>query len=219
MAQSTIRLSPRRRSRFIQLLLAIVLLLVVFQIMRVYQLGRHDMLMSQSRSLTRAIVEQSAAAALPAMRNQDDSALADMANVLIQNPAIYDVAVYDNQGLLLATNDNYVSLRERLPELTTTDHAEQLSSRVTSIYDQGEVVGFMQLTLSYAALQHDTRDQMRQLDDQMRLALILAALAGFLFSGSIRRGIRAATRIRSQERVYKEPVKPASSADQTGSSD
>ncbi|GGA66111.1 hypothetical protein GCM10011369_04550 [Neiella marina] len=208
MPHSTIRLSPRRRSRFIQLLLAIGLLLVVFQIMQVYQLGRHDMLMSQSRSLTRAIVEQSAAATLPAMRNQDDTALAEMANVLVQNPAIYDVAVYDHQGLLLATNDDYVSLRERLPELTTADQAEQLSSRVTSIYDEGEVVGFMQLTLSYAALQHDTRGQIRQLDDQMRLALILAALAGFLFSGSIRRGIRAATRLRSQERIYTAPAPP-----------
>lgn len=192
MAQSTIRLSPRRKSRLIQLLLAVLLIVVIFQILRFYQLGRHDMLQSQSHSLTRAIVEQSATAALPALRNEDDDALNEMADTLVLNPAIVDVAIYDHQGILLATNAEYISLRERLPELITDDQDTQLSSRVSPIHDQGKVVGFIQLTLSYAALQQDTRSQTRYLDDQIRLALLLAVIAGFLLSSSVRRGVRAA---------------------------
>ncbi|MBW8192694.1 hypothetical protein K0504_16780 [Neiella marina] len=196
MSHSTIRLTARRKSRLWQLLLAIVLIMVIFQILRFYQLGRNDMLQSQSFSLTRAIVEQSATAALPALRNEDDDALHEMANTLIQNPAIFDVAIYDHQGILLATNTDYTSLRERLPELTTTDKETQLSSRVAPIYDQQEVVGFIQLTLSYASLQRDTHNQSRQLDDQIRLALLFSVIAGFLLSSSIRRGIRDAGRWR-----------------------
>lgn len=196
MAQSTIRLSPRRKSRLLQLLLAIVLIMVIFQILRFYQLGRHDLLQSQSHSLTRAIVEQSATAALPALRNEDDDALNEMADTLVLNPAIVDVAIYDHQGILLATNSEYISLRERLPELITDDEDAQLSSRVSPINDQGKVVGFIQLTLSYAVLQQDTHNQTRYLDDQIRLALLLAVIAGFLLSSSVRRGVRAAVRYR-----------------------
>ncbi|MCM2680526.1 AhpA/YtjB family protein [Echinimonas agarilytica] len=199
MPQSTISLSPRRRSRFFQLLIALALILAVLHIMQGSKVMEKQLLESQTQTVTRSLVEQTANAASLLLQDQDEESLNLMATTLTHHPAIQDVAIYDINGYLVSTSDDYMPLKDRLKQLIHDDPAVRLTPRVSYVYSQGEAIGYLQFSVLYLEMMADSTQIRRVIDERSRLSLLMAAIAGFLLSGSVRRGIRAASRTRRHQ--------------------
>ena len=197
-------LSPKH-IRAIQLAASLVLLVVIAQLVQGYHEGRAGLLYSQSENLTRALASQAAAAAQTYVINQDDEGLEIIATALTHHEAIYDVAIYDIHGILLATSREYQSLQERLSQLIHTDDDKRLVSRAAYIQEKGKNIGFVQLTVSYLKLQQTSSQIVDNQNEKFRLALLISLVIGLLMYSPSAYLIRAF--IRFQQRNLSLPKK------------
>lgn len=198
MAPSQINVSPHQRNRLLQILASILLLMAVLHILQEQQqLNTHNNA-QQARELTRTLVEQAASTASRLVMEQDESGLAIMASRLIQHEAIYDVAIYDEKGQLLATNDGYQSLKERMAQLLSTQSEQRLDARVATIFQDGDAIGFIQMTVSFHTLLAPSFSRQELVQDRTRLALLLTLFAGILLANSVNPALRTANRIRQR---------------------
>lgn len=215
MASSTFSISPRQRNRLLQVVISILLLLTVLHILHDQQRLSQHSISAQAKEVTRALVEQAASTASRLVMEQDESGLNIMATRLTQHPAIHDVALYNENGKLLASSDSYQPLKERMAALLSERPKDRLEARVATIYHEGDAIGFIQFTVSYQALVATTAPLLQQVEERTRLALLFTLFAGILLASSINPSLKAANRFRKLRLTTKLQAPESDSTDST----
>ncbi|WP_341503097.1 AhpA/YtjB family protein [Gallaecimonas sp. GXIMD4217] len=175
---------PQRRRRWLKLLSALLALSLVALVMVLWrQIGHAGLTLERQQIsvMARALTSQAAYAAGQLMSEENSAALAGLAEQLAQAPQILDAAIYDGNGAALA------KAGAKRPVLALLTEEAGLIPYVSEINHDGQVVGYLRITLSEDEIVGDARHFRQHALERLRLMLLLAGLAGLLLAQLLRR--------------------------------
>lgn len=167
---------------FMGLLLATAVMLIMTRINQ----DNSTTLRLQANQLTRLLVEQSAVSVSQLFGDDTEDALQALVNALTQDSAVDDVVVYDSDGNIVAASQHAKPLTERFGDHPAATIGRYLP-RVATLFDDGERIGFIRIVLDYPTLMMSTSRENNHAKDILQLAILLAAISGYLLArGSVR---------------------------------
>ncbi|WP_406664317.1 AhpA/YtjB family protein [Gallaecimonas sp. GXIMD1310] len=176
---------PGRRRRWLRLLAltsGIVLLgLLLWRWQDLTRAGK-QVERQQVSVMTRALTSQAAFAAGQLMQQDDKKALQGLVNRLAKEPQLLDAAIYDASGTLLARSGSQAPVLSLLEKAAS----EQLIPYVSEIHHQGQVSGYLRITLSEDNVVKNARHYRQQVNQALKVMLALAFFVGVLLMAALR---------------------------------
>ncbi|WP_115717435.1 AhpA/YtjB family protein [Gallaecimonas mangrovi] len=177
---------PGRRRRWLRLVaitLALSLLGVLLWRWQTLAQAGLEVERQQINVMARALTSQAAYAAGQLMSQGEDSALKGLAERLAKEPQLLDAAIYDATGAVLARSGSHKTV---LSILQKADE-KHLIPYVSEIKDDGQILGYLRITLSEEKVVHDSRTYRHQVGKSLRVMLLMAIVMGFLIAYAVRR--------------------------------
>ncbi|MBD8512871.1 YtjB family periplasmic protein [Photobacterium sp. WH77] len=143
-----------------------------------------NMLSEQTQSLSRIIARQAASTAAGDILDKQQDKLQDLVNRISDEPLILDASIYDLEGVPLAQTEDAMPLEQvsglTTPLSTASIGRQQLVQPVMT--DEGQVVGFIRLTLEHGKLVQHAADQIDTMTNTVRGMLLVALFIGFILA-------------------------------------
>ncbi|KDM91850.1 YtjB family periplasmic protein [Photobacterium galatheae] len=143
-----------------------------------------DMLSEQTHALSRMIARQAASTASEDILDKDQDRLQALVNRISDEPLILDASIYDLEGLPLAQTEDAMPLEQisglTTPLSTASIGRQQLVQPVLT--DDGQIVGYLRLTLEHGKLVQHAADQIESMTNIVRGLVIAALFIGFVLA-------------------------------------
>ena len=178
-AQGSLSLYRKISQLGIGLLLVVILLEVLF--FNLHQ--SRQLLGNQIHILTNSLIRNQIASIRPVLATQNWHQLNQLLEDWQQDPLILGIRIFAADGTLQVASSNSLPVIERLRQQPDRDLL-QLSR---PIWQEGELIGFIRLTLDRQALTRQTASQQQDLQSQQHIMLLLAFLAGVMLTGAVNR--------------------------------
>lgn len=150
--------------------------------------GNEQIQQNQLETLTQVLVSQASLSAGDMVISQDQERLLKLTNQLAQDRLVYDAAIYDAEGVRLASSDNAKSVRQILgldtPLETARIGKQQL---VEPIIRDNVVLGFVRITFETGRVTAFSDHYYRKSDRYMYTMVGMSFIAGLLLAVIIRR--------------------------------
>ncbi|UUM31130.1 YtjB family periplasmic protein [Vibrio japonicus] len=150
--------------------------------------GNEQIQQNQLKTLTQVLVTQASLSAGDFIATEDQERLLKLTNQLTQDNLVYDAAIYDAEGIRLASSDNATTVRETLgldtPLETARIGKQQLVEPI--IYDDA-VIGFVRITFETGKLTAFSDHYYRKSDRYMYTMVAISFISGLLLAIVIRR--------------------------------
>lgn len=150
--------------------------------------GNEQIQQNQLETLTQVLVSQASLSAGDMVISQDQERLLKLTNQLSQDRLVYDAAIYDAEGVRLASSDNAKSVRQILgldtPLETARIGKQQL---VEPIIRDNVVLGFVRITFETGRVTAFSDHYYRKSDRYMYTMVGMSFIAGLLLAVIIRR--------------------------------
>ncbi|EGA69971.1 hypothetical protein VISI1226_07777 [Vibrio sinaloensis DSM 21326] len=150
--------------------------------------GNEQIQQNQLETLTQILVTQASLSAGDMLINQDQERLLQLTNQLAKDDLVYDAAIYDAEGVRLASSDNARSVRQILgldtPLETARIGKQQLVEPI--VHDNG-VLGFVRITFETGQVTAFSDHYYRKSDRYMYTMVGMSFIAGLLLAIVIRR--------------------------------
>ncbi len=158
---------------------ATIILLFMYSI----QLNKvnHNILYSQTDSLSRVILRQAANVAASSIHDKNEKKLSELVSNLQKEPLILDASVYGLSGTLLASSKDAMPL-DQLTGLNTPLAVASIGRRqlVEPLSYDNQLVGFIRITLEHGEITKETSNRLEQNINLIRSMLMVALLTGAL---------------------------------------
>lgn len=172
--------------------LAILVLIVMVAVIGVNSVkitkGNEQIQQNQLKTLTQVLVTQAALSAGDLLSTEDQERLLKLTNQLAQDDLVYDAAIYDAEGIRLASSDNARTVRETLgldtPLETARIGKQQL---VEPVIHDNTVIGFVRITFETGKVTAFSDHYYRKSDRYMYTMVGLSFISGLLLAIVIRR--------------------------------
>lgn len=172
-------------SRFIQILVAIGLIIGLQQLWHTSWQAGLVLLQSQTQQMVQLLIKQTSNGAVPALELNDDKHLDWLANTLIQDAKILAISIYDVKGNRRAFAQS-ISNKQLAP--TSSILMEKLHSYPTYIEPvfQDELnLGYIEISINSALFFEEIKNAHHQNMMQHQIMLIVAGIIGFLLAQSL----------------------------------
>ena len=150
--------------------------------------GNEQIQQNQLKTLTQVLVTQAALSAGELLSTQDQERLLKLTNQLAKDRLVYDAAIYNAEGIRLASSDNASTVRETLgldtPLETARIGKQQL---VEPVFHDNAVIGFVRITFETGRVTAFSDHYYRKSDRYMYTMVGLSFIAGLLLAVVIRR--------------------------------
>ncbi|KOO02474.1 YtjB family periplasmic protein [Vibrio nereis] len=150
--------------------------------------GNEQIQQNQLKTLTQVLVTQAALSAGELLSTQDQERLLKLTNQLSKDRLVYDAAIYNAEGIRLASSDNASTVRETLgldtPLETARIGKQQL---VEPVFHDNAVIGFVRITFETGRVTAFSDHYYRKSDRYMYTMVGLSFIAGLLLAVVIRR--------------------------------
>lgn len=174
---------PMRRPRLRYLVLAILMLIGLLQLFIYTANHSNTVLERQATLMARVLTNQAALAARRTLDSNDRQAAQALVDNLASDPFIVDATLYDSQGVALAVSADAKSLKELLGfgGVSKLFGEQRVTPYIGVIHaDQdGEMLGYMRVTLSHQALLDTMAVPRTEGFDFARVLLLLSGAMGF----------------------------------------
>ncbi len=171
----------------ITLLLAVMVVVIGLNSVKITK-GNEDIQANQLETLTKVLISQASLSASEMIAQQDQERLLKLANQLAEDNLVFDAAIYDSEGIRLASSDNSKSVREILgldtPLETARIGKQQLVEPV--MYD-GSIIGYVRITFETGLLTAFSDHYYRKSDRYMYTMVGMSFISGVLLTVIIRR--------------------------------
>ncbi|WP_105903240.1 YtjB family periplasmic protein [Vibrio gangliei] len=132
--------------------------------------------------LTDLLISQTALSSGNLITNDDQEGLMKMANQIASDDLVYDVTIYNAEGIKLVSSDNALSVREVLgldtPLKTAGIGREQLVKPIFN--EEDNTIGFIRITFEKGKVTAISDHRYRNSDHLMYTMLILSFISGVL---------------------------------------
>ena len=150
--------------------------------------GNEQIQQNQLKTLTQVLVTQAALSAGELLSTQDQERLLKLTNQLAKDRLVYDAAIYNAEGIRLASSDNASTVRETLgldtPLETARIGKQQL---VEPVFHDNAVIGFVRITFETGRVTAFSDHYYRKSDRYMYTMVGLSFIAGLLLAVVVRR--------------------------------
>lgn len=150
--------------------------------------GNEQIQQNQLKTLTQVLVTQASLSAGDLIATEDQERLLKLTNQLTQDNLVYDAAIYNAEGIRLASSDNATTVRETLgldtPLETARIGKQQL---VEPIIHDNAVIGFIRITFETGKLTAFSDHYYRKSDRYMVTMVAISFISGLLLAIVIRR--------------------------------
>ncbi|WP_093268767.1 YtjB family periplasmic protein [Vibrio xiamenensis] len=150
--------------------------------------GNEEIQANQLETLTKVLISQASLSASEMIAQQDQERLLKLTNQLAEDNLVFDAAIYDAEGVRLASSDNAKSVREILgldtPLETARIGKQQLVEPV--MYD-GNIIGYVRITFETGRLTAFSDHYYRKSDRYMYTMVGMSFIGGVLLMLIIRR--------------------------------
>lgn len=150
--------------------------------------GNEQIQQNQLKTLTQVLVSQASLSAGDLIATEDQERLLKLTNQLTQDNLVYDAAIYNAEGIRLASSDNATIVRETLgldtPLETARIGKQQL---VEPIIHDNAVIGFIRITFETGKLTAFSDHYYRKSDRYMVTMVAISFISGLLLAIVIRR--------------------------------
>ncbi|MEZ8141717.1 hypothetical protein A1OO_03075 [Enterovibrio norvegicus FF-33] len=167
--------------QFIILVACFATVMMLFMYSNQLNNRNYKMLYDQTESLSRVILRQAAAAAHDAIANDDIESLQRLVANLQSEDLILDSAVYDIRGNIVVNSVGAMPL-EQLTGLNTPLSVASIGrlQLVEPIADNGNVVGFLRITLEHGDVIKVASNRLEQSINLVRAMILVAIVTGAL---------------------------------------
>ncbi|GAB6261569.1 YtjB family periplasmic protein [Photobacterium sp. CCB-ST2H9] len=170
--------------QFLVLALSFVGLITMLEYGARLNQNNFDMLSEQTQSLSRIIARQAASTASDDILDKDQDRLQALVNRISDEPLILDASVYDLEGSPLAQTEDAMPLEQisglTTPLSTASIGRQQIVQPVLT--DDGQIVGYLRLTLEHGKLVQHAADQIESMTNTVRGLVIAALFIGFVLA-------------------------------------
>lgn len=150
--------------------------------------GNEQIQQNQLKTLTQVLVTQASLSAGDLIATEDQERLLKLTNQLTQDNLVYDAAIYNAEGIRLASSDNATTVRETLgldtPLETARIGKQQL---VEPIIHDNAVIGFVRITFETGKLTAFSDHYYRKSDRYMVTMVAISFISGLLLAIVVRR--------------------------------
>ncbi len=150
--------------------------------------GNEEIQANQLETLTKVLISQASLSASEMIAQQDQERLLKLTNQLAEDNLVFDAAIYDAEGVRLASSDKAKSVREILgldtPLETARIGKQQLVEPV--MYD-GNIIGYVRITFETGRLTAFSDHYYRKSDRYMYTMVGMSFIGGVLLMLIIRR--------------------------------
>lgn len=169
------------------LLLAVMVVVIGINSVKITK-GNEEIQANQLETLTKVLISQASLSASEMIAQQDQERLLKLTNQLAQDKLVFDAAIYDSEGIRLASSDSAKSVREILgldtPLETARIGKQQLVEPV--MYD-GSIIGYVRITFETGLLTAFSDHYYRKSDRYMYTMVAMSFIGGVLLTIIIRR--------------------------------
>ncbi|WP_394211040.1 YtjB family periplasmic protein [Enterovibrio calviensis] len=167
--------------QFIILVACFATVMMLFMYSNQLNNRNYKMLYDQTESLSRVILRQAAATAHDAIANDDIESLQRLVANLQSEDLILDSAVYDIRGNIVVNSVGAMPL-EQLTGLNTPLSVASIGrlQLVEPIADNGNVVGFLRITLEHGDVIKVASNRLEQSINLVRAMILVAIVTGAL---------------------------------------
>ena len=150
--------------------------------------GNEEIQANQLETLTKVLISQASLSSSEMIAQQDQERLLKLTNQLAEDNLVFDAAIYDAEGVRLASSDKAKSVREILgldtPLETARIGKQQLVEPV--MYD-GNIIGYVRITFETGRLTAFSDHYYRKSDRYMYTMVGMSFIGGVLLMLIIRR--------------------------------
>ncbi|QUJ68059.1 hypothetical protein KDD30_02595 [Photobacterium sp. GJ3] len=143
-----------------------------------------NMLSEQTQSLSRIIARQAASTATDDILENQQDKLQALVNRISDEPLILDASIYDVEGTPLAQTEDAMPLDQvsglTTPLSTASIGRQQIVQPVLT--DDGQIVGYLRLTLEHGKLVQHAADQIDNMTNTVRGLVLAALFIGFILA-------------------------------------
>lgn len=175
----------QRVSRLLQIAIALVLAVGLFQLWETSLLQGQQLLKSQTEKMARLLVQQTAYGAAPALLLQNDEQLQWLATALVLDPKVMSANIFSEDGQRLSFAQSVTS-EELEPD------SEELNALlapyppyVEAVSQDGKNLGFIEVRLEPRLFFNEIKEAHQINMQQQQVMLIIAGLIGMLLSRSL----------------------------------
>ncbi|WPC74678.1 YtjB family periplasmic protein [Vibrio porteresiae] len=150
--------------------------------------GNERIQANQLETLTKVLITQAAMTASSMIADQDQERLLALTNQLAQDRLVFDAAIYDAEGVKLASSDNAMSVREVLG-LDTPLHTASIGRQqlVEPVMHDGDIIGFVRVTFETGKVTAISDHHYRKSDRYMYLMVLMSFVSGVLITLLLRK--------------------------------
>lgn len=167
--------------------IAIILLLLMFgyiaQNSVIISKGNEQIQSRQLETLTKVLVSQASLSASDMITNSDQERLLKLTNQLAKERLVFDVTIYDSEGIKLAASEEAKTTREILGLDTPLETASigrlQL---VEPIFHEDNLIGYVRITFEKGRVTAISDHHYRNSDRYMYLMIIMSFISGMLIT-------------------------------------
>ncbi|RJX74374.1 SMP protein [Vibrio sinensis] len=153
--------------------------------------GNEKIQANQLETLTKVLISQAALSASEMIMQQDQERLLKLTNQLAIDNLVFDTAIYNSEGIRLASSDKAKSVREILgldtPLETARIGKQQL---VEPVFHDGVIIGFVRITFETGRVTAVSDHFYRKSDRYMYSMVGMSFIAGLLLNLVVRRRTR-----------------------------
>ncbi|EGQ9610088.1 YtjB family periplasmic protein [Vibrio cholerae] len=165
-----------------------VMFFITIQNSVVISKGNERIQANQLETLTKVLITQAAMSAGSMIADQDQERLLALTNQLATDRLVFDASIYDSEGVLLATSDSALSVREVLG-LDTPLHTASIGRQqlVEPVVHDGSLIGFVRITFETGKVTAISDHHYRKSDHNMYWMLLMSFVSGVLLTLLLRR--------------------------------
>lgn len=153
--------------------------------------GNEKIQANQLETLTKVLISQAALSASEMIMQQDQERLLKLTNQLAIDNLVFDTAIYNSEGIRLASSDKAKPVREILgldtPLETARIGKQQL---VEPVFHDGVIIGFVRITFETGRVTAISDHFYRKSDRYMYSMVGMSFIAGLLLNLVVRRKTR-----------------------------
>ncbi|BCK13091.1 YtjB family periplasmic protein [Vibrio cholerae] len=165
-----------------------VMFFITIQNSVVISKGNERIQANQLETLTKVLITQAAMSAGSMIADQDQERLLALTNQLATDRLVFDASIYDSEGVLLASSDSALSVREVLG-LDTPLHTASIGRQqlVEPVVHDGSLIGFVRITFETGKVTAISDHHYRKSDHNMYWMLLMSFVSGVLLTLLLRR--------------------------------
>lgn len=173
--------------KFLQLFVAIVLLIVSLNIWLGISVSGKQIISENTNVLADNILQQTSHSAAAYIQSDNIEGLDILAASALKSPYIHEMVIYDSRGIVLSQSDNAVTTKDRFLGDDTTLQTNNPIPFVQEVRnEEGALLGFTRITVLGNQLQQQGKLFVHTILKDILLLALFAGVIGYLFTIGLR---------------------------------